>query len=384
MGVEFLAFLIPLIAAIYIKKAYKHEVTTLESFCVMFPAVFLIPLGRYLSVSSISTDYERHGGWAVSTEYYEDWNEYIHRTCTRTVGSGDKQTTETYDCSYVDYHPEYWIVRDSNGYEVSITQEDYSFLKSKFVNSMFVDMHRYYHTDDGDMYRSSWDGLDKTFHEVTTTHKYENKTQVSNSVYTFPEVTDEEIEKYSLIKYPEEHSVLHDSPILGRSAPEADKFLKKTNALFGGSKQIRFWLVFINNQPIEAGFMQESLWGGGNKNEFVVVVGTNDNKIVWCHPFCWSPEGYTGNDMMKERVRDFVLLDKNHLNPLTISQKMVEYSDTWRRKNFSEFDFLYVPTPKWAVITIYFLVSIGSLGVALFAISNEHKDYNVKTSYSRR
>ena len=55
-------------------------------------------------------DTEYLGYYITKASYYEPWNEYIHRTCTREVYDGrdsdgnPKYRTEHYDCSYVEYH----------------------------------------------------------------------------------------------------------------------------------------------------------------------------------------------------------------------------------------------------------------------------------------
>ena len=61
---------------------------------------------EFVFKQSNAADTEYLGSYVTRIRHYDAWNEYIHRTCTRTVGSGKNQRTETYDCSYVENHPE--------------------------------------------------------------------------------------------------------------------------------------------------------------------------------------------------------------------------------------------------------------------------------------
>lgn len=132
------------------------------------PCLIMIPLGYTIGESIQTRDVERWAGYATEVRYYEDWNEYIHQTCTRSYPCGTDskgQTTyctETYDCSYVDYHPEYWELRSTTGTYKLSQEEYYQFMSRWGGRQVFVDLHRNYHTDDGDMYKVVWDQQEST------------------------------------------------------------------------------------------------------------------------------------------------------------------------------------------------------------------------------
>ena len=112
---------IPILLTILMFIFYKHEVVWWEYLINFGVAIICIFASKAIIEHTQVTDTEYLGGWATEVRYYEDWNEYIHRTCTRSVSCGKNCTrTVSYDCSYVSYHPQYWEMRNSNGSSVRI------------------------------------------------------------------------------------------------------------------------------------------------------------------------------------------------------------------------------------------------------------------------
>lgn len=378
---EWFAIIIPLISIPIMRLMFPHRVVWWELFLPILPFVIITPIIKLTAETTQVRDYERWGGWITEVRYYEDWNEWVSQTCVKQVpcGTDSKGNTrycsETYDCSYLDYHPEYWEVRGSNGEKINITKSYYNKLKSKFGNSEFVDMHRDYHTDDGDMHRSVWPGQDKTLVPVFTEHTYENRVQVNKGVFEYPEISEEDQE--ILHQFPELDGSFYDPAILG-SHPQkrqADKRLQLYNAKFGAQYQIRYWILLFKNQPRSVGLDQEALWKGGNKNEFVTCICVDDNnKPSWCHTFCWSPDGYAGNDTMRIEVRDFVE-QQDKLNLLeTVDYIAGETKQYWKRKPFAEFSYLEVEMSIWALIVIYVVTIISTGAVCYITVVNEVRE----------
>src|SRR5690606_26786934 len=121
-------------------------------------------------------------------EYYEDWDEWITQTCTRTCCCDSKGncSTETYDCSYRKYHPQKWgIVTTTNEY-VSITKHQYREIKSYFKNERFIDLNRRFYRKDGDKFISEWQKDSGSAIPVSTEHSYVNKVKAADqSVFHF-------------------------------------------------------------------------------------------------------------------------------------------------------------------------------------------------------
>lgn len=383
------AILIPIITAVILFYNFKHRTKWWEFLIPFAASVVFIFIAKFTVEKVGTTDTEYWGGWAVNVVYLEDWNEYIHQTCTRsyTDSSGNTQT-ETYDCSYVQYHPPQWFVMDSNGIRVNITQKEYGNLRNKLGNQVFIDLHRNYHTDDGDKYQCSFnyktDPPEKLI-PVTTVHRYENRVQAATSLYDFKDVSDEEKKKYGIKEYPKPDQY-YCSSIIGGNYPSVRRKLDYFNARYGAMKQIRVWLLIFRDQPKDAGLLQEQYWKGANKNEFVICVGLDkQNNFQWGHVFSWTP--------IKETVfstRDWMYenLDKEKIGPEDL-ENFVDYTtgillERFKRMEFAEFDYLKVKPPWWAVLIVYILVTVLNVGISYWVIINEHHDEPFSTKFRSR
>jgi len=380
---EWLALLIPIVSIPFMRILFPHRVTWWELFIPFLPVLIIIPLVSACSESVMTRDFERHGGWIVEARYYEDWDEWITQTCTRQYQCGTdsdgrpQYCTETYDCSYRDYHPEKWIAYGSNNEKIRIDKDFYNLIKSKFGNNVFVDQHRSYYSDDGDMYSSKWDNDDKTLTPVFSEYSYENRVQANRGIYEFKSLSEKEIKH--LFQYPDLPNRFDDPPILGNHPQKSDanKLLQFHNAKMGAQYQLRLWLIIFKNEPFETGLNQESLWKGGNKNELVTCISIDDNNNpIWCNSFCWSPDGYAGNDVLKIEIKDFINDQKDLDLKKTIHFIADKSKKLWKRKHFEEFSYLDVDLPMVAIIIIFMATVIITVATCLFAIHNDINDHN--------
>ena len=369
-----LAVLIPVIVAIFFLWFFHKQIVWWEIILPFAATILLIIIFKLIGTSSVTKDYEYWGNYVTEVRYYEPWDEYIHQTCSSTCCCDDKGnncTTTYYDCSYVVNHSAEWVAVFNSGETENISQERYIKLKSQFNNSSFVDMDRNYHSYDGDMYKSIWKGNYEAFEFIASKTSYTNKVQASHSVFNFPEVKPEMVKKYELYDYTEIQNWNKLNTILGYKGyvhnKETDKKFDYINGLFGRSKEIRVWVLLFKNKPRNIAFMQEGYWKGGNKNELNICIGLdNSNKITWCHIFSW-----TESQAMKVRTRHFVEdMDKLNLNSLA-DYLFENIPKNWKRKHFSDFDYLTIETPTWAIITTYILVFLASIGINIWSIKNE-------------
>lgn len=300
----------------------------------------------------VTTDIERLGGYVLSATYYEDWNEYIHKTCTESYKDSNGNTrTRTYDCSYVKYHPEYWEIKTTVG-RIDITKTEYESLVSRFGNKTFLDMHRWYHTNDGDAYVTQHTSIVP----VTISHEYTNPTLLDGTLFSSSRKKNIHLYEWPKI------SLFHDNPILGITNSEATAKLQAFNATEGANKQIRVWLLVWNNQPHSIMYDQKQYWGGGKKNELVLCLGLKDNKVMWADGFCWSPDGYSGNHDIIIGWRNYVT--NKQMNLVDFIDKMIELSPKWKRKHFKEFEYIVVHRPTIYYVCIYTITFflIGVIG----------------------
>lgn len=147
---------IPIIFSIILITLVKHKIVWWE-ICLLFGASIIISLiTQTLIINLLTTDTEYWGNIAFEARYYEDWNEYIHKTCSTTncTGSGknEKCTTTYEDCSYVQYHPKRFILKYADD-KINISESEYNHLIIQWKCAPeFQNLHRSYHTNDGDLY----------------------------------------------------------------------------------------------------------------------------------------------------------------------------------------------------------------------------------------
>lgn len=369
----YFALLIPIITVLFLYIYYKREIVWWEFF-INIVATFLLVLCSKLIIESIQVhSIEYHGSIITKIEYYEDWNEYISQTCTRTVSCGKNcTTTETYDCSYVSYHSAEYIVYTSTGESFHISRNQYVYIEGKFQNNAFVDMRRDFYSDDGDMYYSVWDGSESKIEPVTIEKSYENRIKVADqSLFHYKEVTKEDIKKYNLKNYPEVNGY-YQNCILGDNSPDAkvaDNKFQNLNAVLGAKKQVKVFILVFEGD-LDASYYQEYYWSGGNKNEFIVCIGIDKSrKVNWCRVISWCK-----SEDLKVDVKNYIEKQET-LNLTTLYPYMFKEIDKkYVRRDFKEFEYLTVEPPLWSIIVVFILTILMNIGISIWIIQNEFSD----------
>ena len=356
--------LIPIACILVLHFKFHHRTHIGEYIGQLSIPALIILICKVLMGNLGIWDTEYHGGWTTRAVYEEDWDEYVHQTCTREVASGTDSngnttyTTETYDCSYIDYHPERWWKQDSNGDTHSISKGEYLHLRGLWGGQTKTGHHSGY-TNSGDIFTTTFDGTDKNMDVVITTHKWVNKVAASNSVFNFPEVDNPDV-----FEYPKPTGTYTPS-VLGYKNCRCFDIL---NARLGAIKQIRVWVLVYNNKSMAVFEDQKNAWKNGNKNELVLGFGLKDNKVAWANVFSWTEadEFVTGTRSLLEKQIgkkiNLCSLEKE-LTPL-IKKK-------WVRKQFIDFDYLKVDPPQWAMTLTFLLTLFSSVGLSIFFVAND-------------
>lgn len=334
--------------------------------------VVIVLICKYTCESVQTRDIEFWGGWTKTVEYNEDWDEYIHRTCTRSYpcGSDSKGNTrycsETYDCSYVDYHPQYWQLNGSNGEGISVSQGKFEELAKRWNSRQFVDMHHHYYTKNGNRYVATWNNDRATIETITTQHTWTNRVKASKSVFNFEKV---DPTKLGLFAVPDLNGY-QQRVILGDSSTttvKADADLAYYDATLGAKKRLRCYILLFQDKPIQAGVDQQAYWKGGKKNEFVVTIGIDKAwNVQWCYVFSWSDVEQLKVDT-KVEVMSMTKLNLNHL----VEFLGVQLGKRFIKKNFHDFDYLSVDPPGWVIGLTFALTTIASVVTAICSVVNE-------------
>jgi hypothetical protein len=355
-----------------------NELTIWESIIPIFIAIGVILLFQTWGRRSLVNDTEYWGNYVTSVEYYEPWDEWITKTCTRSYACGSDvkgnttYCTETYDCSYREYHSaEYYIILN-DGMKHAISANNYSYyVKLYNVKQVFTDLHRDYYTED-------WPGTYETFDFYASKHTYTNKVQCSQSVFNYPKVNEQDKKQYKLFDYPKLSSTSLDA-VLGDSNIRISntnlKIIQKKfnwiNGMLGKKKQVRVWVLVWLNADDNTGYMQEAYWKGGNMNEYIICLSVDKKNIIqWSKVISWT-EVY---DLPIETRNYFAVHDT--LNLIKFADWLYPKLDKkWIRRNFSKFDYLSVPVPFWALLSTYIISLIVSLIFYYWAVTNEFVSY---------
>jgi hypothetical protein len=254
---------------------------------------------------------------------------------------------------------------DNINQSYGISESYFNKLVELWKNKKFEDLSRHYYRDDGDAYNSEYPGKFDILVPICNTHRYQNKVQVSKSVFNFQKVDSSTIVNYHLFEYPEIENRSLD-PILGYVNSFASKKLQQYNAFYGNSKQLHMMILIFNNQPYQAGVMQEAYWKGGNKNYFILCIGTSGKKITWTKVISW-----TNIEELKVKTTRMI----KEMDTLNIDN-IVEYMGktipkSFVRKQFKDFDYLTIePTGTAIIITIIVIIAF-SIGLSIFVVKND-------------
>jgi hypothetical protein len=373
---DFLIYIIPFFVSVFLLFFFRKKVVWWEYIVMIAVPIVVSLIVRLIMVSYNNTDTEYLGDYITKVRHYDDWDEWVHRTCTRTVKSGKTTITQTYDCSYRQYHPERWSYFDQDGEEHWLFyEEEFDEIVRRFGTKMiFVDMHRRYYTDDGDAQEYRWNGSEKTAWPVTHSHTYKNKLQNSRSIFNFEEIDKEYADSIGLYDYPpiemyDQNPILSHTIKLPKNQEDA---LRYTNGFYGKKHQFRVFVLLFENKDIEISEKQRSYWKGGNKNELVVCLGVKDNKVDWCNAFSWC-------DVPTIDVKTETFFTQNDtLDIKAYSDLLRESLDNgeWVRKNFEDFSYLKPELSLTQQIWILVISILLNVGFAIFVIKNNFENEN--------
>lgn len=373
--------IIPILAVGVLYWKFHKKLVWWEIGILLASPIILAWVSKLLIETSQTSDTEFWGGWVTTAEFYEAWNEkvscrhpipcshpyYTTDSKGRRVQSGYQHSNDGHYHPFdVDDHPEYWQINESNGQSLRISEGKYKALTNQFGNQREVELNRPSYTIDGDKFVTVWKGEDEKLEPVTTKHTYENRVQASSSIFNYRDV---DPETYGLHEYPgisgyKQKCVLGNA---GASTVEGSKRLAFWNAKLGRAKQVRMFILVYKNQPMQAAVDQESYWKGGNKNEFTVCIGTdNENKVQWSYVFSWSEV-----EILKVEARNFVMGLEELDVPKVADWMGNAVREKFVRKEFADFSYLTVEPPLWAVLVVFLLTLLTTGGFSLWFVKND-------------
>lgn len=355
---EWLALLMPIVLSLLALLLFRKRLTWWETVLPIMVSIVVIMIMKWSMVKSLVTDTEYYSAYAKNAMHYDEWDEYVHKTCYRTISCGKNCTTTIpYDCSYVDNHPEYWEVNLSSGESIGISKQKYLYLKQLWNNEEFVEMNRDYHNIDGDAQKTNWNNKFQTINSFDSCGSYDNKPQTAETVFHFEKL--DSIKQKMVFDYPEINGTKQNSCI---NCDEYSKIiLRKINALHGSKCQIKIFVIIFNNKQESVAELQKQYWKGGNKNELVICV---DSKSRWAKSFSWSDD-----KLLEAKANQIFMNEKT-----TIQQKLILLNkiipELWKRKEFKDFDYIDIQLTTTQLGWIYIITFNLSIIALCWGIFN--------------
>lgn len=368
------ALLIPFIFALGTWVLYHHKIVWWEVALPFVVSLAFVLIAYELAVVTMTTDTEYWTGWVTKAEYYESWTEEYTDTETYTDSDGD---THTRTVTKTRFNPASYYLTDSAENTYSVDRSKYKSVTQKFGNEQFEDIWRFSQVSfgDGNKYYSTYPGVRDRMVVSTTVHTYENRIQNSNAVFHFEKVRDTQ----GLYEYPYVSDETTVPSILGAGeGTKANIELCRRNAELGSRKQVRVWILLFPNAKLDKALDQERYWKGGNKNEMVVCIGTEGNKVSWAHVFSWCENEKLKIDI-RNAVREQSTLDLNKVVAYTTD----EIEAKWVRKKFADFKYISISPPFWATVTTIILTLLLNVGLSVFVVMNQF-DPGMKQRFANR
>ena len=373
---ELIVYSLPFIISIFLLIFFKKYIVWWEYLALIGISLLFSFLFRAIFIASLESDTEYLGGYVTKITHYDEWDEWIHRTCTRTVHDGyDKDGheithEEEYDCSYREYHPERWCYTDNYNrehYFYNKAEFDRAMAELGYPKSVFRDMHRHYYRIDGDAQDYFYDNSIPHLRPLVWEHSYKNKIQASHSIFKFEDISDSEADSLGLYRYPNLTDYDQDVVLGFKCGKEVHKRYKYINSMYGARKQFRMYVLVFKNQPFEISEKQKSYWQGGNKNEFVICLGynTKTGRIDWCNPFSWCDKP----DLEIATKRYF--RENPKMNLANYPMWLESHLNLWKRKEFKDFEYIENELTKGQAIALFIIVFILNIVMSLFFIGNE-------------
>lgn len=377
------ALIIPILAAVIGWVLFKNKIVWWEILIPVAGSALFILVSYYTMKSVTLEDVEYNGYIVTEARYYESWETWRKKTCSHTyyTGSGKNRTSHTvyYDCSYCDYNSEYYVMIDSDGNEIRISEAKYkSLIKLWKADPKFVELNRSinYHGScgkDGDMYRIVWNRDINTSITTTFTKSFTNILKSNHSAFNYPTIEKDKARTSGLYEYPELTEDNYQSSVVGiqdlnsKSRAKIVKTLDYINGAYGRKYKIKVFTLFYKNRDIDTAFQQEAYWDGGNQNEIVVCIGLDNlGNIEWVKPFSWCDDKRVlvdiREDLMEAPVKDEKAFYKTYMNAI---------STHWKYKSFKDFNYLSFEPTSGQLWFVYIMTILISVGCVWWAVVNE-------------
>lgn len=301
----------------------------------------------------------------VSVEHWEQWTTRESRTERYACGTDSDGDTKycTRTVYYTETHGPYWYANDNLGNRRNITSGDYAKWSSFWANQAHIKINRgtassMHRAITGKVFQSIWDNKFETIFPYHRRGTYVNKIRASDSSLNRDIATEAIKERFPRPA----DTVNYFNPIVNYSdfpvKSEDQLLLRRINAKFGVQYQIHV-LVLLFDANEDGQFIVQNVlnaWNGTNKNELAIFIGLQGSEVKWAETHSWSDSAIVHSLIDREvrRIEEFSFSEVAR-----IVEKNVKKN--WKRKSFSDFDYLQVRIHFGWIIGAYIATLIVSI-----------------------
>lgn len=388
----YLAIVIPMLLVVYLLMCHRKNIVWWEVILPFVVTIATIAMCQYGAYKSAISDTEYLGHMVVKAVHEEpmDYDDECSESyqCGTDKDGNAEYCTRYYHCVSTKYRETYFITDKGRTLGIDLdTYNKYEKLWEKYkYHTEKITISSGGYTTTGDLYKRPGHG---NKHEVSWNNKidnsvpvsqkatYDNYIQASKSLYNPRDISEEELKANKLFNYPDGDG---RNPILysdGKAVYlKAQKQLQYANGwlntTMGGFKKVRLWVLIYKNQSADIAELQKVYWKNGNKNEFIIMLGVNDQyNLDWFDIMSWTEKEDT-----KIIVRNYLAdLRGNKLDTVTMHKFSIWLTDfiqkSYVKPSFEKYSYMTVP-PSWtAIIISYIIVLLVCIGVGFFVVKNE-------------
>lgn len=139
----------------------------------------------------------------------------------------------------------------------------------------------------------------------------------------------------------------------------------------GNQKQVNIIVILSNIKNPAYRYAVENAWLGGKKNDVIIFVGLNGNKIIWADAMTWAKN--KGNELFNVKTRD-AIKDLKTFNDKTLESVIIsDIVKYYKRPQMSDFEYLKRDIQPSTIVTV-FLILLSLFGSILISFMFHPED----------
>ena len=357
--ISLVIFLIAYFITLYANKFKDTEMITIAAGIILLVCIVLDGIIYLVNYNAKTKCEEVWSGQVVSVNHKEEWDEWHPPYDEEVTETDSKGKTHT----KIIHHPGYWEHHDAENY-----------IKTTDNGKFYV-----YNVPTGQKLTDDFVNSDEELEEyypigmpTASIHTYTNKVQSSYSIYKHKDI---DPSQYNLPNYPKQVNYYCINRYIGDS-DNSDKISEKINKInrdlnntdnpnnvdnIKSYKQINLILVDLGDVSEEYGLALQDYWQNGNKNDFVIAYGSDNDKVKWCYPFSWSEAEDCKYEIKEEMLKE----DKDIIDKLDNISDILE--EKFERKQFADFNYIQIELSPLALIFMYIVTILGTIYLLTFS-----------------